>query len=125
MMLDLFRAIHRMMDLPKELAKRFVHEHFQWEGEQEMPYMLDFEREAMERGEAKGIAKGKAEGKAEGQAAMLMLLLEQRFGVPLPQELAKRIRATLDISLLEQWAKLLFAVASLEEFRQRMGEPAA
>ena len=73
-----------------------------------MPYMLDFEREAMEKGEA------------EGRAAMLMLLLEQRFGAQLPQELATRIRATLDISRLEQWAKLPFAVASLDEFRQKM-----
>ena len=79
-----------------------------------MPIVLDFEREAMERGEAKG--------KAEGQAAMLLLLLEQRFGSPLPEEFAAHIRATRDTNLLEQWARLLFAVASLDEFRQKVNK---
>jgi hypothetical protein len=76
--------------------------------------------EWMQMGEAKGEAKGKAEGKAEGQATMLILLLEQRFGTPLPEELATRIRGTRDTTLLEQWCRLAFAVASLEEFQQRM-----
>jgi hypothetical protein len=33
MVLELFRLIHWMMDLPKELAEQFAQEHFQWEEE--------------------------------------------------------------------------------------------
>lgn len=122
--LELFRLIHWMIALPQRLATQFIQEHFQWEEEKKMPYTFEFERVAMEKGEAKGKAegeaKGKAEGKAEGQAAMLLLLLEQRFGAPLPPELTTRIRATRDTTQLEQWAKLFFAVASLDEFQQQM-----
>lgn len=77
-----------------------------------MPYVMPFEQRALE--------KGKAEGKAEGQAAMLILFLEQRFGSPVPEELVARIRDTRDAALLEQWARLAFAVASIEEFRQKI-----
>lgn len=85
-----------------------------------MPYVMEFERRAREEGEAKGKAEGKAEGLSEGQAAMLLLILEQRFGSPLPEELVTQIRATHDTMRLKQWAKLLLAVASLDEFRQKM-----
>lgn len=81
-----------------------------------MPYVMSFEREAQERGKA----EGKAEGLREGQTAMLLLLLEQRFGSPLPEDLATRIRDTRDSALLEKWARLLFAVSSIEEFQQKM-----
>jgi hypothetical protein len=77
-----------------------------------MPYVTPFERRVHE--------KGRAEGLAEGQAAMLILLLEQRFAAPLPEELTARIRAVRDAALLEQWARLAFAVASLDEFQQKM-----
>lgn len=126
--LELFRVIHRMIQLPDALDQLFIQEHFQWEEEKKMPYEMAFERRAREEGEAKGRAEGKAEGRAEGEAkgrtegqvTMLILLLEQRFSSSLPGELAARIRETRDVALLEQWARLAFAVASIEEFRQKM-----
>jgi hypothetical protein len=112
MVLELFRLIDWMMTLPEALQPLFRQEHLHWEEEKNMPYVTTFERLAREEGEAKG--------KAEGQAAILLLVLEQRFGSPLPEDLATRIRDTRDSALLEKWARMLFAVASLDEFRQQM-----
>jgi hypothetical protein len=115
--LELFRVIHRMIDLPKELASQFMHEHYQWEGEKEMTFMLDFEREAMERGEAKGEAKGKAEGLREGLLEAIKLGLKLRFGaeglqcLPLIQTLA-------DIATLRHILQALEKAATPDDIRR-------
>jgi hypothetical protein len=111
MVLELVRLVDWMMTLPKPLEPLFRQEHEQWEKEKQMPYVTSFERLARE--------EGQVEGRAEGQATMLILVLEQRFGAPLPEELAARIRAVRDAALLEQWGRLAAVVASLDEFQQK------
>ncbi len=105
---QLLRLIDWMMTLPEALEPLFRQEHDQWEKEKQMPYITSFERLARE------------EGKAEGRAAMLILVLEQRFGIPLPEELTTRIQAVRDAAPLEQWGRLAATVASLDEFQQKM-----
>lgn len=101
------------IDLPKELASQFMHEHYQWEGEKEMPFILDFEREAMERGEAKGEAKGLREGLLEA----IKLGLKLRFGaeglqcLPLIQPLA-------DIAALRHILQELETAATSDDIRR-------
>ena len=111
--LELFRLIHWMIALPQPLAAQFVDEHFQWETENKMPYILEFERLAQERGEAKGkaegIAEGKAKGKAEGKAEGLReglleaieLGLKLRFGAE-GLQCQQAIRQLVDIDALRR-----------------------
>src|SRR5262249_20851616 len=47
---QLFRLINWLLDLPPELQQGFYSELTQWEEEQGMPYLSDFELAAMERG---------------------------------------------------------------------------
>ena len=131
MILDLFRVIHRMMDLSKRLAAQFIHEHFQWEEEQKMPYLLDFEREAMERGEAKGKAEGKAEGRVEGKAEgkaeglreglleAIELGLKLRFADEGLQCLPA-IRQLADIDALRRVKQSIETAATPDDIRRRL-----
>jgi hypothetical protein len=106
--LQLFRIIEWMMDLPEALEQLFKQEAEQIEQEIHMPYVTSIERLA------------KQEGRIEGQIEMLLHALERRLKTAVPEELAVRIRGTTDLSLIEQWLDLAYAAASLEEFQQRM-----
>jgi hypothetical protein len=110
--LQLFRLIDWMMDLPKALEQLFKQEAEQIEQEKLMPYVTSVERLAKE--------EGRIEGQAEGRAMMLIRSLERRLKTAVPEALAARIRGTTDLALLEQWLDLAYASASLEEFQQRM-----
>lgn len=123
--LELFRVIHRMIQLPEGLDQQFVQEHYQWEEEKKMPILLPFEIRAMEKGKAEGIAEGKAEGIAEGKAEGLReglleaieLGLKLRFGaeglqcLPAAQRLA-------DIDALRRIKQALETVAGLDDIRR-------
>ncbi len=110
--LQLFRIIDWMMDLPQALEQLFRQEAEQIEQEIHMAYITNVERLAKQ--------EGKAEGQTEERAAMLIRALERRFKTTVPEEVAARIRGTTDLALIEQWLDLAYAVASLEEFQQRM-----
>jgi hypothetical protein len=103
----LLRLVDWMLTLPESLEPLFRQEQERWEKEKQMPYVTSFERLARE------------EGQAEGQVTMLILILEQRFGAPLPEGLTARLRAVRDAALLGQWGRLAVTVASLEEFQQK------
>lgn len=106
--LQLFRIIDWMMDLPEVLGQLFDREVEDIEQEQQMPYVTSVERRA------------KQEGRAEGQAEMLIRALARRFQVAVPEELAARIRAMTEITTLEQWLDLAFVATTLDEFQQKI-----
>jgi hypothetical protein len=106
--LQLFRIIDWMMDLPKALEQLFKQEAEQIEQEKHMAYVTSVERLAKE------------EGRIEGQAAMLIRALERLLKTTVPEQLAARIRGTTDLAVLERWFDLACEVSSLEEFLQRM-----
>lgn len=60
-----------------------------------------------------GIEKGRQEGRQEGEAAMLMRLLERRFG-DLPDWARDRVRSA-DCAMLETWSVRLLEAASVED----------
>jgi hypothetical protein len=113
--LELFRVIHGMIDLPEALEQQFIQEHYQWEEEKNMPIVLPFEIRAME----KGKAEGKAEGLREGLLEAIELGLKLRFGaeglqcLPAVQQLA-------DIEALRRVKQAIETAATLDEFRQKM-----
>jgi hypothetical protein len=98
---QLFRIIDWMMDLPKALGQLFDREVERIEREKAMPYVTSIERHAY--------------GK------MLIRALERQFHVTVPEDLANRILETKDVTLLERWFDLVFETKSFEEFQQRMG----
>jgi hypothetical protein len=103
--LELFRIIDWMMDLPKPLALLFEQEVERIEQEKRMPYVTSIERHAEQR----------------GRVEMLLRALERQFHVAVPDDLATLIRGTTDVAVLERWLDLVFEAKSLDEFRQRMG----
>ncbi len=115
--LDLFRVIHRMMDLPEALSARLKHEHLEWEGEKKMPIVLDFELEAIERGKAESLAKGKAEGLREGLLEAIELGLNLRFGAEGLQCLPA-IRQLAEIDALRRVKQALVTATSLDDIRR-------
>jgi hypothetical protein len=122
--LQLFRVLDWMMDLPSSLERLFKQQAEQIEREMHMPYVTSVERLAKEEGLAEGQAEGRlqgqAEGRLQGQANMLILALTRHFGAPLPEELTARIRAAKDPALLEQWLDLIYNSPTLQEYQQRM-----
>lgn len=110
--LQLFRIIDWMMDLPKALEQLFKQEAEQIEQEIHMAYVTSVERLAKE--------EGLIEGQIKERAAILIRALERRLKTTVPENLASRIRGTTDLALIEQWLDLAYAASSLEEFQQGM-----
>ncbi|WP_299438644.1 Rpn family recombination-promoting nuclease/putative transposase [uncultured Rhodospira sp.] len=67
----------------------------------------------MAKGIAEGIAKGIAKGKAEGQAALLLHLLERKFG-SVPTATRQHVIAATP-EALERWADTVLDATSLDE----------
>ena len=64
-------------------------------------------------GEQKGRQEGRQEGRKEGEAALLLRLLERRFGI-LPGWARDRVLAA-DPVMIEEWGLRVLDTASLEE----------
>ncbi len=67
----------------------------------------------LQRSEQHGRAEGQAEGRAEGQAALLLRLLDRRFGT-LPESAIARVRAGTETDL-ETWAERVLTASTLDE----------
>jgi hypothetical protein len=102
--LQLFRIIDWMMDLPKTLGLLFDQEVERIEQERTVPYVTSIERRA----------------RCEERQKLLILLLEERFGSPLLPEIRTRIEDSTDSGQLEQWFRQAVNAVSLEQFQQRM-----
>ena len=72
-----------------------------------------WKRQWLEEGEQKGRLEGRLEGRQEGEAALLLRLLERRFGV-LPDWVRDRI-AGADTASLEEWGVRVLDAGSLED----------
>ena len=70
-------------------------------------------QESWQKGRQEGRQEGQQEGRQEGEAALLLRLLERRFG-PLPPAMRQRITAANDETLLLYGERLLDA-KSLDE----------
>jgi hypothetical protein len=101
----LFRFIDWLMALPDELEERVSVELRQLEGETKMPYVIPFERLAIER--------GRKEGLQEGGASILKRQLTRRFE-QLPSWAEERLeKASRDE--LENWAERVIDAETLEQ----------
>ena len=69
----------------------------------------EWKRQGMENGLAQGLEKGRQ----EGEAALVLRLLERRFGT-LDENLRSRVKAA-DADILLQWGERILTAATLEE----------
>lgn len=119
--LELLRFIDWVLILPQELAKALAIEIEQLEEQQPMPYVTSFERIGMEKGLQQGRQQGRQEGLQEGiqegrqvgEAALIIRLLQRRFG-ELSVDLKEHI-TRLDLSRLESLGDALLDFQSMAE----------
>ena len=105
--LELFRLIDWMVNLPKAAETQFLREIQHFEEENQMPYITSFERLGHERGVTEGIIQKGREDVIE--------VLEVRFG-EIPTEVIQKINQIEDSSLLKTLLREAIALGSLEQF---------
>ena len=103
--LELFRIIDWMIQLPGVLEEQFREDVYLFEEEQKMPYVTTVERA--------GIEKGKKLGMQEGEAAILLRLIARKFG----QTAAEQHRAAIeqaDAETLLEWSDRILTAETPE-----------
>jgi hypothetical protein len=105
--LELFRLIDWMINLPKAAEAQFLREIQRFEEEEQMPYVTSFERLGHERGVAEGILQQRREDVIE--------VLEVRFG-EVPSEITQKIDGIEDPEVLKTLHREAIAIGSMEQF---------
>lgn len=103
--LNLFRVIDWMIQLPQALEQEFWQAIEQYETEKRMPYITSVER--------MGIAQGTLQGRREA----IIEVLETRFG-NVPQAILDQLEQMMDIDTLKTLLRRAVAVQSLDELHQ-------
>ena len=75
--------------------------------------VIEWTEEWKRQGLEQGLQQGRQEGRQEGEAALLLRLLERRFG-PLDEPIRQRVR-TADAETLLQWGERILTAGTLEE----------
>lgn len=111
--IDRFRFIDWVLQLPKALDQQWGAEIMEFEESRKMPYISSVERLGEERGRLMGIRIALQEGREKGKAGRIRHLLTRRFRAvptPLPQRIAQA-----DSRLLDRWGDRILDATSLEE----------
>lgn len=106
--LDLFRFIDWMIQLPKELELQLSENVARIEEENKMPYVTNIERFAIEKGEALGEVRGEI----KGESSTLLKLIKLKFGeisAAVEQKVTTADKAQLDI-----WVDRILTAETLE-----------
>jgi hypothetical protein len=101
--LELFRFIDWMLQLPRELELELTNNIILLE-EQKMPYVTSIERFALERGEAIGEARGEANA--------LLKLFKLKFGIT-PEWLIQKVTLA-NKDQLDQWLEKILTADTIE-----------
>jgi hypothetical protein len=109
--LELFRLIDWMVNLPKAAEAQFLREIQHFEEENQMPYITSVERLARQEGISQGIAEGIIQQRRED----VIEVLEVKFG-EIPTEVIQKINQIEDPSLLKTLLREAIALGSLEQF---------
>ncbi len=107
--LELFRYIDWMLQLPETLEQQLIQDIEQIEQEEQMTYVTAIERFAEKRGEARGEARGKIKGEAQTLHKQLRLKFND-----LPDWVEEKINQA-DKAQLDQWVERILFVNSLDD----------
>jgi hypothetical protein len=109
--LELFRLIDWMVNLPEAAEEEFKREIQHFQEENQMPYVTSVERLARQEGLSQGIAEGIIQN---GREAILDVL-EVRFQ-EVPTEVIQKINEIEDPALLKTLLREAIALGSVEKF---------
>jgi len=120
--LELFRIIDWMIRLPKALEREFLADVYTLEEAKKMPYVTSAERFGIEKGrlegrlegKREGKREGKLEGKREGEAAILLRLINRKFGAEVSDAYRDRVEQA-DAETLLHWAERVLTADSIDE----------
>jgi hypothetical protein len=96
-----FDNLNELQEVKSMLAERVI----EWTEE--------WQRQGLERGLGLGRREGRREGRQEGEAAMLLRLLERRFGT-VDEALRQRLQAA-DADTLLRWGERIFQASTAED----------
>jgi hypothetical protein len=82
----------------------------------ESKQVKEWQAEALDR----GLSQGRVQGIIQGRAEMLLDVLAGRLDA-VPEDLAQRIRSSMETSVLHRWMQCAIKAATLEEFRREAG----
>jgi hypothetical protein len=113
--LELFRLIDWMVNLPEAAEQEFKKEIQDFEEENQMPYITSVERLARQEGLQQGISQGMAEGIIQQRREDVLEVLEVRFQ-EVPTEVIQKINQIEDPALLKTLHRQAIALGSVEQF---------
>jgi hypothetical protein len=119
--LELFRVIDWMLQLPAALEAAFRHDLYAFEESKQMPYVTTVERAGIEKGLQQGIQqgeqigyrKGEQIGYRKGEADLLLWLIEKKFGADAIGSVRQRIEAA-DNDTLRLWSERILGADTLD-----------
>ncbi len=121
--LEIFRLIDWLMDLPERLKIEFRNELVEYEATRAMPYVTSIEMLGIEKGRQAGREEGRQEGRRAGQAQMVLRLVQRRWGA-VAEATAQRI-AVLSSTQLELLAEALLDFHSPADLETWLAVPPA
>ena len=98
-----------MLRLPRGLERELRNELIALEESTKMPYVMSYERMALERGEKRGVKRGVKRGELKS----LLRLIEAKFGTPTPEQ-QRRIESA-NIPQLDRWLDRILTASTLDE----------
>jgi hypothetical protein len=110
--LELFRLIDWLMQLPKPLEARLRERLYRFEAKSVMPYITSVERHGIK----KGIRQGMAEGQLLTLREAILDLMEARFGA-VPRALRERVSAETNLEKLRAWLRQVGTCPTLQDIR--------
>ncbi len=108
--LELFRVIDWLLQLPAELEIEFEQALMALEEEEKMPYITSIERMGMER----GMQQGMQQGVQLGEVAVLRKQLQHKFGDQFTEAYRKRLDSA-DTDMLLLWSEQLLGADTIDE----------
>ena len=115
--IELFRVIDWMMELPSDLSIQFENDVEEFEKETNMKYVTSIERNAIERGRVQGREEGRQEGRHAGLLEAVGLSLEFKFGDE-AKPLLNSLRKIEDDNLLQEVQRAVIAGAKLPDLKK-------
>ena len=120
--LELFRVIDWMIRLPAEAEAAFRKDLYDFETSKQMPYITTVERagikkglrRGLQRGRQQGVRQGVEQGVRQGEAALLLWLIEKRFGADVAQRCRGRVE-TAGSDDLRIWSERILTADSIAQ----------
>jgi len=103
-----------MIRLPAEAEAAFRKDLYDFEASKQMPYITTVERAGIKKGLRRGLQRGRQQGVQQGEAALLLWLIEKKFGADVAQRCRGRVE-TADSDDLRIWSERILTADSIAQ----------